>query len=228
MGRTTVELIIEVEERFGITIEDECAGEIRTVGDFYALVLRKLNLPQPTPAFPCPSSVAFYRTRRALLPGSGVPRSRIRPDTRLDDVLPHAGRRQAWEDLSAAVGVALPPLKHPHELEGALAIPACLVAAPLLVGGIYSLWLDHAAVAVACLVGLVVLPLMVYGEGLRRTTGWASRVPPSCPTVRALVEHAVRTQDDVWRGVCEAICHHSGWEAPQLAPQTPWEALRMD
>ena len=42
MGLDTVELVMAVEEEFGITISDEEAQDIRTVGDMYQCVLRKV------------------------------------------------------------------------------------------------------------------------------------------------------------------------------------------
>jgi acyl carrier protein len=43
MGLDTVELIMAVEERFGITIEDREAEKVVTVGKLYQLVFDKLH-----------------------------------------------------------------------------------------------------------------------------------------------------------------------------------------
>lgn len=39
MGLEIVELVMDCEDEFGILIPDEAAGEVRTVGQFYDLVL---------------------------------------------------------------------------------------------------------------------------------------------------------------------------------------------
>lgn len=39
MGLDAVEIVMEVEESFGITIPEDRAGNVRTVGDLYAIVL---------------------------------------------------------------------------------------------------------------------------------------------------------------------------------------------
>lgn len=44
MGLDAVEIILRTEELFVITIGDDEAGAIRTVGEFYNLICAKLNL----------------------------------------------------------------------------------------------------------------------------------------------------------------------------------------
>lgn len=43
MGLDTVELLMDVEETFDIEISDKEASEIETVGEFYDVVLTKLE-----------------------------------------------------------------------------------------------------------------------------------------------------------------------------------------
>ena len=52
MGLDAVEIVLRAEDFFVITIEDEEAAAVRTVGDFYKLICTKLNVP------PLPSPVA--------------------------------------------------------------------------------------------------------------------------------------------------------------------------
>jgi hypothetical protein len=44
MGLDAVEIILRTEELFAITIPDDEAGNVRTVGDFYRLICAKLNV----------------------------------------------------------------------------------------------------------------------------------------------------------------------------------------
>jgi hypothetical protein len=44
MGLDAVEIILRAEELFVITIEDDEAAAVRTVGEFYNLICSKLNL----------------------------------------------------------------------------------------------------------------------------------------------------------------------------------------
>ena len=44
MGLDAVEIVLRAEELFVITIEDDEAAAVRTVGDFYNLICSKLNV----------------------------------------------------------------------------------------------------------------------------------------------------------------------------------------
>jgi hypothetical protein len=45
MGLDAVEIVLRTEEFFVITIDDEEAAAVRTVGDFYLLICTKLSVP---------------------------------------------------------------------------------------------------------------------------------------------------------------------------------------
>jgi hypothetical protein len=50
MGLDAVEIILRTEELFVITVEDDEAAAVRTVGDFYNVICSKLNVtPLPSP-----------------------------------------------------------------------------------------------------------------------------------------------------------------------------------
>jgi hypothetical protein len=50
MGLDAVEIVLRTEELFAITIADDEAAAVRTVGDFYNLICSKLNItPLPSP-----------------------------------------------------------------------------------------------------------------------------------------------------------------------------------
>jgi hypothetical protein len=50
MGMDAVEIVLRTEELFAITLTDDEASAVRTVGDFYRLICSKLSLvPLPSP-----------------------------------------------------------------------------------------------------------------------------------------------------------------------------------
>jgi hypothetical protein len=50
MGLDTIEVVLCVEEVFGLSLPDDECGRIVTVGDLYRLVLSKLGLPYMKPS----------------------------------------------------------------------------------------------------------------------------------------------------------------------------------
>ena len=69
MGLDLVEIVLESEEVFGISIPDDLAEQIRTVGDLYGTVCTQLRLPMPTTA-PTKSGHSFLHSRLSSLPSA--------------------------------------------------------------------------------------------------------------------------------------------------------------
>jgi hypothetical protein len=88
------------------------AGKIRTMGQLYDFVFARFARGQ---AQVCVTSAAFYRLRRALGEVCGVPRERVRPRARLEDLVPPQDRPRAWQQLQARLG-------GPHQRLGARSV----------------------------------------------------------------------------------------------------------
>ncbi|MBO9580974.1 MAG: hypothetical protein J7498_08780 [Sphingobium sp.] len=69
------------EERFGVGFEDTAFQSCLTIGDFHAVLMRKLGNVEGIGG-QCASQMAFYRLRRAAGPGN----NRADPKTRLDQL----------------------------------------------------------------------------------------------------------------------------------------------
>ena len=117
MGLEIVELIMRVEEDFGIEIGDEEASQTSTVGELCQLVTLKLRV-EPSPG--CLSSAAFYQLRRDLREMTGLEKRKIAPQTAMTEIFPVSTRREWWEKLRAQSGAELPDLKLPIWLSGAI------------------------------------------------------------------------------------------------------------
>jgi hypothetical protein len=102
MGLDTVEIVMEIEETFGITIPDEDAEKIQTIGDAYRYIIARLEFPE-VPG-PCLTSAAFCNFRRTLMKKMGITRSAIRPRTRMDELFPELDRRHTWFKLRYWLG----------------------------------------------------------------------------------------------------------------------------
>ena len=101
MGLDSVELVMAIEEKFGITISDEEACSILTVGDMHRCVLSKLAVSDKSS---CLTQRAFHLLRRNVLRQFGIPRRMFSPDTELDSIIPRTKRRQQWLVLRQNVG----------------------------------------------------------------------------------------------------------------------------
>lgn len=107
MGLDSVELVIAVEDRFGIYIPDARAVEILTVADLYHAVLR---LRMSAAGLKCKTQHVFYRFRASL---PYHLRRRCHPDAPLEDFVPQDGRKQFYDQLSATAGLQFPRLQVP-------------------------------------------------------------------------------------------------------------------
>jgi hypothetical protein len=112
MGLDAVELVMAVEEKFGISISDEEATKTLTVGDLKRLVRGKLEVADTAG---CLTQHAFHLIRKNAMAQFGVLRSNLRPDTALETVVPQSTRCESWRNFQITLGVAeLPELVRPH------------------------------------------------------------------------------------------------------------------
>ncbi len=126
MGLDSVELVMAVEERFGISISDEEAQEIRTVDDMFQCVINKVTVSNRSS---CLTQKAFHLLRRSAKELFNVPRDQFWPDTQLDLIIPRRSRREDWRRLQLAVGATEWP-KLALSWPGVLALLALVFAIP--------------------------------------------------------------------------------------------------
>jgi hypothetical protein len=105
MGLDGVEFVMAVEEAFGLAIPDKDAHGLTTPGHLVTYLERRLVAGQGA----CLEQRAFHALRRAGMAVLGLPRARLRPETRWDDVLPVEKRRRAWKLLHRATGIVAWP-----------------------------------------------------------------------------------------------------------------------
>jgi acyl carrier protein len=182
MGLDVVELIMEVEEEFDITIEDRDAEKIGTVGLLYHYVLRRLGVGLPV----CPSASRFYRLRRTLLDLGQIDRRAIRPSARLDDLLPPDGRGDAWAEVRRALDQAVPGLRYPSWAYGADfgSLPAIALVLILTWG---TLGRFDAELGIAFLGVWLLLWLGVVIVIHRAAAPFATAIPWGCETIGGLI-----------------------------------------
>jgi len=114
-GLDTVELVMAIEEEFGLEIPDEDAERMTTVGETYEWLRRRLA---STPATECLTQKVFYKLRRALVEGYKLRRRAISPEMRLDYLLSQEEIEDGWPYLEVAMNMKLPDFKTSFELLG--------------------------------------------------------------------------------------------------------------
>jgi hypothetical protein len=111
MGLDAVEVVMGVEDEFGISIPDDRYSELKTVGDLCRFVAEEKGW---VFRLGCQSPRVFCAIRRGLM-SLGVTRQSVQLDTAMDQLLPHP-RRAAWHRLGRECGLRLPPLRCPIEI----------------------------------------------------------------------------------------------------------------
>lgn len=217
MGLDSVELVMAVEEKFGITISDEEACSISTVGDLHRCVVGKLNTSDKSS---CLSQRAFHLLRRHALSQFGIARRAFRPDTELDTIIPKARRREQWLLLKLNVGAVRWPGLALSNL-GSVILLTTVFALPAL-----TAWYGIAKLSLSpWLVGFLVVPammgLMVASRYFMRP--FETEFPSGFTRVRDLAYTLVAdnpqlfgtepprwTDEEVWSLLCSVIKAQTG------------------
>lgn len=125
MGLDFVELVMTVEERFGIEIADQEAQVIRTPRLFCDVIEKKLRT---VPDEACMTQRAFYLLRRAFRDDFSVSRKMFRPETQLEILVPRRGRQKSWQQLKEHVGALVwPKLRFPRIVSVSIALILLMV-----------------------------------------------------------------------------------------------------
>ncbi|MFC1759116.1 hypothetical protein ACFL2H_10175 [Planctomycetota bacterium] len=222
MGIDTVELVMEIEDAFSITIPDDEASHMVTVGDVFEYIVAKTSV--PTNSSVCLSAVAFYSLRRAA--NSLGANSRVRPRDLTSAILPRSNRPEYWTQLQNKSKLQLPPLRRPNWLVTTctLVVIGCSIVAGFL--AYQSTESQLAAFASAVVAGII------FGF----VSGWITQpysVHPAsnCITLRALAESALgpnfkslseryngASQNDLWLALRSIIVEQLGVSPDEVKP----------
>lgn len=185
MGLDLVELVMNVEERFGIEISDREAQVCTTPRKLADLIVQKVHCSSRSV---CLSQRAFHLLRRASLNVLGLPRPQFRLDTRLEDVVPSEGRRRVWLRLGEQTGALhWPHLIRPRAL---LRILVALTLAAFLIPFFYLNFPFHSLNALAAFAAIASC-ITVAWVGSIATRPLMTAFPPGYSTVKDLVRFII-------------------------------------
>lgn len=108
MGLDTVELVMDIEDRFKVSIADAAAEQIQTIGDLYEFLMKRIRL-QNTAS--CQSAALFYPIRKILVDEFNVKKSAVVPCTELQSLVTAENRHRFWQRVETLVSSRLPRLK---------------------------------------------------------------------------------------------------------------------
>ncbi len=199
MGLDGVELVMEVERRFGITIKDGEAQQIRTVGDLARLIDDRMAGKTRSA---CPTMEGFLAVRRLIRQFLTSPDFRLRPSMQIASVVPAHSRRRFWRRVRTQLGVPLPPLE---QTQGTRLLLTTIYVG-LIAMGVSTALIDPAILPL----GVVFASLCMLG--IHWIMGWwRTEVPASIATVGQLSQRVA--------GLSVAI-------APPLSSREVFERLR--
>lgn len=225
MGLELVEIVIEVENTFGIRLGDDEAGGIVTPGDLCDVIVKKLRARD---ACPCLSAGVFFRLRGAFAGTLGTDPAVFRPRTALADLLPRRRRRHLWNAIGLAAGLELPELRRPEWMRAGAFVLLLMVLplAGMLAAVRHGIPLVS-AVMLGC-AGLAILWVLLRWL----TGGFAICLPRDCRTVaaavRRVVDHnygraGVRSkawdEGQIWARLQGIIAGATGLEAAEVTRQ---------
>jgi acyl carrier protein len=115
MGLDSVELVMALEEEFGIDIPDDDAETMVTVGNVYEWL--KVKIAATTP-IACLTQKIFYKLRPALIENYQLERHVLSPDTRLSDMLSLEVIEDGWPYLQMFFDLKTPKFRVANEILG--------------------------------------------------------------------------------------------------------------
>lgn len=130
MGLDSVEILVNVENAFGITISNFEAEKITTVGDIHTVVWRSV---QGRQSMRCKLQQLYYKLRYTLANKFRVAKDDIKPDASLNDIFPSINRRSLYRKLEDELQLKLPPLVLPAIWENTLRITGVILTGGMLV-----------------------------------------------------------------------------------------------
>ncbi len=106
MGLDSVELVVSVEDKFGIRIPDTECEQIYTVQDFSDSVYKRILI---NPTEKCLTQIVFYRVRKAFQK-LNLSKEEIKPNTQITELLTQTELKTNWNRIETELGLKLPDL----------------------------------------------------------------------------------------------------------------------
>src|SRR3990172_335032 len=104
MGLDLVELVMDVEETFGISLPDARLPKMNTVGELHDCIIEILGRENGNIGL---TDNVLDRLRHAMQSVKGTSQEQVQPNMFLDELIPVCGRRRTWKKLEKSLEVPL-------------------------------------------------------------------------------------------------------------------------
>lgn len=168
MGLDAVEIVMEIEDEFGIQIRPDEQLSIRTVGDLIALIQRRIDAALREP---CPNIRAFHSLRRLVHEMTGNSELRFRPSHRIEDWLSPDERRRLWKRLREQLELFPPPLSLSRTAYQGLLIAVRVAFAVICYRFAFDPVAWSLAIAIGAVIGIMLVTLIPM-MGTRPPNDW--------------------------------------------------------
>lgn len=229
MGMDGVEIVMDIEDRFGISIQDSEAEHIRTVGDLVVLVRSRIAAAQREY---CPTLPAFLTLRTATRVVLADDSARLRPRDSVASILRPTERRALWKRLSVLMGTPPRPLRRPALLRRSLVAVSIAV---LLLALLSALAIDFRTLPLTIIVAVSVIVLLHYLTVPFRSIppdGWMTfgEITTKIAGIRIATKLVhLRTDDEVLSELRSLLVNALGVDGTEIVPSARFvEDLGMD
>jgi len=220
MGLDSVELIIDVENTFQISITDPEAENIATVGDFYELILKKIDYSEN---HQCQSQVLFYKLREVISRHCRIEGKSITPSTELSTIFSKTSIKEKWSAIQNEVYFKLPELKRSKKLSFVLNWSSFLLIC-LAITFVIVAFKTSTYVLILYAITLIVITYLSWN--LTRSL----KKHPRYENMRGLVQGilplnikqldlSIRDKNDVWHILKYIIHDKVGVELDEITPE---------
>ncbi len=220
------ELVLEIEEAFGISIADDQAVNIITVGDLYAAVLVASAGKTRNPNV-CLSARTFYELRRyiRLHVAGGETAIRIAPSTPVTDLLPYSQRRRTWDRMASDLNLRFPALRRPSTIKrlGCSVATAIALVCFMSIYGTLTFGLSIFVTLLAfsfslCLYFLLTVPFATLPDSTFLTLRGLTEQLLARNGSKLANRHDAFSTRDVWMILCLILMEQLGVDREKIVP----------
>lgn len=197
MGMDTVEMVMEMEDTFGVELTEADVEAVRTPRDLVDVIFGKLR---HSDVQVCQTQRGFYLLRRAFMQELGLARNDIRLDSHFREWIPPEHERELWPRLQVSVSArGWPDLARPLWMVRLL---TCIVLAVMIIICLaITTFLATAPVA-----GFIIsiMPALILTIPLAIVAAWSTEryrhyIPGRYQTIRDLVRCTLSSDHIAWK-----------------------------